>query len=328
MKDEYIVNLLGDGTVTRAFTYIGGKSRYIDWLYSHFPTNFSSFYDVCGGSGSVTFSLNVPEFCSKVVLNDYDKTIHNFYATLKGERGKELENRLLNFDYDNLNKLEWHGRVSTIGYIDGMDKVEAAFNTYLQIVFSYSNMRKDFIKKNPGYLKKVTQENIPRVRERLQKIEVTKRDFIDILKELRDKEEKSAFVYIDVPYRMVTRGDRILYNLELDERKHDEMLKILKDGVPFRWALSGYREEELFKTDKYDVMLSKYSKYTKVLPTYKFAGANKKKETLFKTPADDLIDKFVEKANKQLGKSEAVNGKTPVKEILWRNYEVLGEPEI
>lgn len=323
MNDEFIVNLNGDGEKYRAFSYIGGKSRYIEWLYSHFPTNFSSFYDVCGGSGSVTFSLHVPEFCKKVVLNDYDKTIYNFYATLKGERGEELERRLLEFDYDSFDKLHWAGVDSTLDYISTMDEVEAAVNTYLQIVYSFSNTRKGYVKKKKGYIKSVTQKNIPPIRKRLQNIEVTNRDFIDILKEVKSE---FAFVYIDVPYRLDTRCDG-LYKLEMEESQHDEMLHILKHA-PYRWALSGYREENLFKPDKYDSRLSEFSAYTKVLSTYKYSGISQKKESLFRTPADDIIDQFMEETGRELGKTTAVDGKTPVKEILWRNYEVLGEPEI
>lgn len=323
MNDEYIVNLHGDGEKFRAFSYIGGKSRYTDWLYSHFPTNFSSFYDVCGGSGTVTFSLNVPPFCDKIVLNDYDKTIYNFYATLKGDRGGELEKRLLEFDYDNFDKLHWAGASSTLDYDSTMDSVEAAVNTYMQIVFSFSSTRKGYVKKQKGYLKSVTKKNIPQIRKRLQRIEVTNRDFIDILKEI---DSEFAFVYIDVPYRLDTRCDG-LYKLEMEESQHNEMLYILKHA-PYRWALSGYRENHLFKPDKYDLWLSEFSAYTKVLSTYKYSGISKKKNDLFRTPADDIIDKFKEEKNRALGKTTAIDGKTPVKEILWRNYEIQGEPEI
>lgn len=322
MNDEYIVNL-SDSPKLRAFSYIGGKSRYIDWLYSHFPTNFSSFYDVCGGSGTVTYSMNVPAFCNKVVLNDYDKKIYKFHATLKGDRGDELEDRLLRFDYDNFDKLHWAGINSTLDYFETMDCVEAAVNTYLQIVYSFSNTRNGYVQKKKGYLKSVTRKNIPLIRNRLRDIEVTHRDFIDILKEVKSE---YAFVYIDVPYRLDTRCDG-LYKLEMEESQHNEMLNILQNA-PYRWALSGYREENLFKPDKYDTRLSEFSAYTKVLSTYKYSGISKKKNNLFRTPADDLIDKFMEEKDREMGKTTAVDGKTPVKEILWRNYEVLGEPEI
>lgn len=316
-RGEYIVNLKGDGEKLKAFSYIGGKSRYLDWLYPLFPTNFSSFYDVCGGSGTVALNLHEPAFCSKVVLNDYDPTIYNFFATLKGDRGEELERRLIEFDYDIYDRLHWTGDSSSLNYISTMDSVEVAVKTYLQIVFSFSNIRKHYVKKEKGYLERSTKKNIPLVRERLQHIEVTNRDFIDILKEI---DSEFAFVYIDVPYRLDTRC-KDLYKLDMEERQHDEMLSILKHA-PYKWALSGYREENLFEPDKYDSMLSEFSDYTEVLFTYKYSGTKKRKTDLFRTPADDIIDKFKEDVNSELGKKTMVDGKTPAQEILWRNYKV------
>ena len=302
--------------VLRAFSYIGGKSRYVEKLYQYFPQNFSSFYDVCGGSGVVTFSMKFPTACNKVVLNDYDPTLYNFYITLKGKRGKELEKRLIEFDYDTYDKLDWTGDSAALDDFVMLDEVDAAVYTYRQIVSSYSNTRKDYIKKAEGYLNSVTKKNIPLIRERLQNIEVTNRDFIDILKEIKDT---NAFVYIDVPYRIDTREGRPLYNYELEEEKHDEMLHILK-SAPYMWALSGYREENLFEDDKYDSMLSAFSAYTVEIDTYKFSGRNIAKESLFEEDnAAEIEWALSDSMEMPEGGFKENGGKTPVKEILWRN---------
>lgn len=313
MNDEIIVNL--KGRVLRAFSYIGGKSRYIDELYKYFPTNFSSFYDVCGGSGVVTFSMNFPPFCNKVVLNDYDPTIHNFYATLKGDRGEELERRLIEFNYDSYDALDWAGDSAALDDFEMLDEVEAAVCVYRQIVSSFSGTRNGYVKKLEGYLNSVTKKNIPLIRQRLQNIEVTKRDFIDILKEVKDPQ---TFVYIDVPYRMDTREGKQLYNCELEEEKHDEMLFILREA-PYMWALSGYREENLFEDDKYDSMLEKYSQYTKEISTYKYSGGGKRKDNLLEEDNEAEIEWALSDSMEKPEEFKSNKGKTVVKEILWRN---------
>lgn len=304
--------------VLRAFSYIGGKSRYIDELYTYFPKEFTSFYDVCGGSGVVTFSMKFPANCKKAVLNDIDETIFNFYETLKGKRGEELEKRLIEFDYDDYDELDWAGDSAALKDFETLDKVEAAVCTYRQIVSSFSSTRNGYVKKNKGYLNSVTKKNIPLIRKRLQNIEVTNRDFIEILEEVKDP---NAFIYIDVPYRMDTREGKQLYKCELEEEKHDEMLHIL-NHAPYRWALSGYRSECLFEDDKYDTILSKFSQYTKVIDTYKYSGRSKKTESLFeegnKAEIEWLLSDSIEMPEEGF---KGNGGKTPVKEILWRGGE-------
>lgn len=296
-----------------AFSYIGGKSRYINKLYESFPQSYSSFYDVCGGSGVVTFSLPVPQSCKKIVLNDYDPTIYNFYATLKGNRGKELEEQLLHFNYGGYDKLDWEGDNSSLN-CDGMDEVENAASTFRQIVYSFSGMRNCYTQKDGEAVSRRLKNNISLVRQRLQDITVTNRNFIEILKEI---DEPDAFVYIDVPYRMATRQGAVLYKYELEEDVHDEMLDLLKDA-PYKWALSGYREANLIEGDKYDLALSAYSSNTVEISTYKF-GANTKAAINLWEDEDKHRNK--DEAEK-IEEDEIENkmGKPKAKEILWRNY--------
>lgn len=284
------------GEALRGFTYIGNKKRYLKWLYSHFPKEFARFYDVCGGSGSVGLSLNPPLYNGKiadVILNDYDPTIYNFFDTLKGSRGEELQRRLLDLEYS---KANWTIAHRELAYYPMLDKVDAAVYTYLEIVNSFSSMRKAYTIKETKDLRTAVEKNIPKVREKLRHIIVTNYDFINILESLINDTE--AFVYIDVPYRMYYRCGERLYKMELTEFQHFQMLEILK-VARFKWALSGYGADNVEKTNSlYDVLLSDYKQYRKIYPVHKLCAG-------------------VKKGSK----------KTKVNEVLWRNYEVLGEPE-
>lgn len=299
---------IGDSRIkaVKAFTYIGGKSRYINELYSYFPKDYTSFYDVCGGSGVVALSLKPPSMCKKIVLNDIDDSIYNFYETLKGKDGGELEKCLVGFDYHALDKLEWIGYSESVDSINFKGGIEAAIAVYIQIVSSFSGMRKDYIRKEPEYLKRFAEKNIPLVRQRLQNIEISNRDFIDILEEVEDD---NAFIYIDVPYRMETREGSALYKCELEEERHEDMLQILINA-PYMWALSGYRKEGLFESDKYDIILGDFSDYTIEIPTWKYAANKKIKKNMFEDSFEELDEDF-----------EVSGGKPKANEILWRNYK-------
>lgn len=279
-------NLLGKEL--RGFVYIGGKKKYLKWLYSHFPKDFSSFWDVCAGSGAVSLSLTPPVVngaVAKVVINDLDLSIYNFYSMLKGERGQELEDRLFNLKYS---KGEWKAAHKSLAYMPFMDQVGLAANTYLEIMSSFSGMRQGYVNKDKDYLTRTTIKNIPEVRKKLQHIEVMNKDFLEILEYLRDDPE--AFVYIDVPYRLENRCGKMLYNMELTDFQHFRMLEILK-VAKFKWALSGYVNDN--GSDKlYDVILAKYAPYREETNAKKMCG----------------------------GATKGIK-KTETKEILWRNYD-------
>lgn len=292
MDSEIIMTNRRLGEALRGFTYIGGKKRYLNWIYGCFPNEFSSFWDVCGGSGSVSLSLNPPVCNGKVAdvfLNDYDPTIYNFFNTLKGSRGEELQRRLSRLEYSRTNWMIAH---KNLAYFPSLDKVDAAVYTYLEIVNSFSSMRDSYIKKESRALENAVRKNIPKVREKLRHITVLNCDFINILKNKVDDE--NAFVYIDVPYRMVYRCGRQLYNMELTEYQHFEMLEILK-AARFKWALSGYSAENVEDTNSlYDVLLSGFRQYREVCPVHKLCAGVKKG-----------------------GK------KTEVNEVLWKNYKTI-----
>lgn len=289
MNDDIIIcdSILGEAL--RGFTYIGSKKKYLEWLYSNFPREFASFWDVCAGSGSVSLSMNPPLYNGKIAnvnLNDYDPTIYNYFNTLKGSRGGELEKRLFNLKYS---KANWTIAHKELTYFPLLDKVDAAVYTYLEIVNSFSSMRESYVRKEEKSLKRAVEKNIPKVRKKLQHIAVTNYDFIDILDKLVDDTE--AFVYIDVPYRMVYRCGRQLYKVELSEYQHFQMLEILRIAR-FKWALSGYGAENIEDTNSlYDVLLSDFKQYRKMCPVHKLCAGVKRG-----------------------GK------KTKVNEVLWRNY--------
>lgn len=289
MTNEIIMTNSLLGEALRGFTYIGSKKRYLEWLYSHFPKEFGSFNDVCGGSGSVSLSLNPPLYNGKiadVILNDYDPTIYNFFDILKGSRGEELQRRLFDLEYS---KTNWTIAHKGLAYFPMLDKVDAAVYTYLEIVNSFSSMRESYISKEAKYLRTAVEKNIPKVREKLRHITVTNFDFISILESLIDDTE--AFVYIDVPYRMFYRCGKRLYKMELTEFQHFQMLEILK-VARFKWALSGYGAENVEDINSlYDVLLSDFKQYREICPVHKLCAG-------------------VKKGSK----------KTKVNEVLWRNY--------
>ena len=64
----------------------GGKSNIVDWIISHFPTDFKTYVEPFGGGFSVGMNI-VP--VPTMVYNDTDGEIVNFFSVLRS-RGDEL----------------------------------------------------------------------------------------------------------------------------------------------------------------------------------------------------------------------------------------------
>lgn len=63
--------------------YLGGKTKHLKWLLSHFPfpdSNTQTFIDCCGGSGAVC--LNSPNY-NRIIYNDIYKDLFNFFSILR-----------------------------------------------------------------------------------------------------------------------------------------------------------------------------------------------------------------------------------------------------
>lgn len=222
----------------RAFPYYGGKARLTEELISCFSPAYTSFYEPFIGGGSVTFNLENPDG-KKIVINDFDTHIANFYKVLEGSEGERLIEELCSIEinertFKEAKRYMLYNPVKT-------NRRKSAVCTYIEIVASFSAMRQNFARrrKEGAYLRGI-QNNLPKIRERLQEgIEIRNQNALDILQEI--KHDTEAMVYLDPPYLMRLRNGKG-YRHEMREFEHIKMLNILST-CKCKVLLSGYRSE-------------------------------------------------------------------------------------
>ncbi|MFL6352587.1 MAG: DNA adenine methylase [Bryobacteraceae bacterium] len=89
-------------------------------------------------------------------------------------------------------------------------------------------------------------EDLPAIALRLLRVQIENRPAIDIVKVYDDR--KTLF-YCDPPYIHSTRGDSKAYGFEMNDQKHAELAKVLRNAKG-NIAISGYRctlMEQLYK---------------------------------------------------------------------------------
>lgn len=239
--------------LVRAWGYYGGKAKMVDKILSCLPAEYTSWHEMFIGGGSITFSKNKPASCLSEVINDYDRTIANFYLVLADKRmAKCLMEELI---YRGMNKAAFMRAKEYIVYNSNkMNDIELAVSTYCEIAQSYSAMRKNYAggRNEKAYINTI-EKQLPKVIDRLiSGIIIKNEDAIELLTEV--KNDEGAMVYLDPPYRMGLRNGKG-YRCELDVFQQVRLLRALQK-CKCKILLSGYREE--YGTDLYDSYLLPY----------------------------------------------------------------------
>lgn len=241
------------GAIIIPFSRYGGKYKMLKEIYGLIPEH-KIFMEPFMGSGVVT--INLP-FDSKKIMGDADELVAHFMKTLKDEeKGKQLEEELMKLKYgpgifqEALEDLRNNFR--------GMSEVEKAGSIFVLFTQSYNSTGKSFARgryKSDKAYRKHIHKSIPRVREKLQNIEVFHLDARTMIEKV--KHNRDVFVYNDPPYRQALRGDKAgnVYRYEMPDDAQVEYLKLIRDAE-CRMMLSGYRAEE--GEDFYDRYLKGY----------------------------------------------------------------------
>lgn len=242
------------GKTLRTWPYFGGKAKFAKNVVSCIPDDYLSWYELFVGGGSITFNREKPDSCINEVINDYDKTITNFYRVLSGKDGERLINELKSRGISEEIFEEAHMYVECFG--DGIEGEDfyVALDTYKEIAASFSAMRKNFARgRKESVYRNAIEYNLPLIRRRLQTgIEIRNENALDILDSI--KEDKGAFVYLDPPYLMKLRNGKG-YRIEMEEFEHEWLMEILQK-CKCRVLLSGYRDE--YGENLYDSYLIPY----------------------------------------------------------------------
>ena len=239
--------------MNRFFRWYGGKIRMLEKLEALIPEH-KIYLEPFVGSGAL--ALN--HIRSPVeIINDLDGDIANLFAVMADrEKGKELIRRLLNVPYDRklFNVVREEQKHNFIGY----NSIEKAVLTYIMISQSFNAARSSFSK--DGYASSIVYQrdlknNLYKVYERLENVQIFNVDALDLLPCYVDNEE--VFAFLDPPYRHDLRGRKAdkVYKCELSDSQQIKLLKIIRTATA-KILLCGYKKEK--GIDLYDAYLLPY----------------------------------------------------------------------
>ena len=223
--------------------WAGGKGQLIEEIATHLPDSISdidTYVEPFIGSGAVMFWLvNRYQNIKKVVINDLNTDLTNLYFSIKfdvdGLIGvlKELdakyrsihtqeERSVLYYQIRN----EYNSR--PLDYKDINNRISALFIFLNRTCFNglYRVNRKNLFNvpfgkyNNPRI---VDEENLRKVNELLQKVEILNGDYAETIKYANNK----AFFYLDPPYKPITETSS--FNSYSSTSFDDEQQKRLKD---------------------------------------------------------------------------------------------------
>lgn len=227
------------------YPYYGSKKRVLRPLYSLKPININTTIEAC--AGSAVWTINKPKY-GKEILNDLSVEIYNLLKLMSNkEQGPELVKRLLKIEYSKeaFNKaLE-----AKKSNFDNINEMDMAVMSYTLLTQSFNATGKSWRSSDnqEAYTARL-EKKLEDVQGRLEGVEVTNKNCIDLVDEHRDEED--TLILLDVPYVKELRGAKEVYNCEMSTEEHQRMLDTIRD-CKCKIILCGYKSEN-GEDDLYD----------------------------------------------------------------------------
>ena len=205
-----------------AFNYFGGKFTWLEYIYSHFPNDFTHLVDLFAGSFSV--SLNYKGRVIKTA-NEINEDVTNFFDILRNNESELIRLLLLTpvslAEYNN-------------AWLTTDDKIENARRFYIRVRQSFFGLAQ---RRNKGWHMAKTQVNakggeaVSKWNNALYKLhevaeilrtnfQITNYDYKIAIDKL---DFEKAFYYCDPPYPKDTRASFNDYKFEFTNDDHIEL---------------------------------------------------------------------------------------------------------
>jgi DNA adenine methylase len=253
--------------------YSGGKTYLADWIISHFPSH-SNYVEPYFGGGAVLLAKN-PEGVSEVV-NDLSWELTTFWNVLKEYSWfKEFVCRC---EATPFSEAEWKRScaVLTDNWCDYSqpEKAHAFFVRCRQSLagrmesftaISTSRRRRGMNEQVSGWL--TTLEGLPEVHNRLKRVLILNREATDVIRQF---DKPDTVIYCDPPYVHSTRASKALYEHEMDDEQHIDLLDCVLAVKSASVVLSGYRSA------LYDTKLKDWRRVDKEIANHS-SGATEKR---------------------------------------------------
>jgi DNA adenine methylase len=181
------------------------------------------------------------------VANDLHRDLMNFYTVLKdGQLFVELQDRL---DKTQHHEAEWQDAVALLERPGAGGPVERSAALFTSIRQSLSARGDSYAPVVRNRLRGGREDGVNgwrsavnglgAVHERLQSVRLLCRPALDVL---RDEDTEATFFYCDPPYYHPTRAAQDVYDHEMSEAEHRQLLEVLRQ-VRGKVILSGYANE-------------------------------------------------------------------------------------
>ncbi|MDR0767733.1 MAG: DNA adenine methylase [Methanosarcinales archaeon] len=239
-----------------SFNWVGGKASHLNFLYGNFPSDFHHYVDVFGGSGVVLLNK---ERSPIETYNDVNQNVVTFYKMLR-DYPDELIERIQLSPYS---RREFEICISILMDSNSveLERARAFFVVANQSFHSRINTQatsnwkmcvKDSTTRGSSavskYLSKI--ERLGLIAERFKSVQIENSDFSKIF----DKYDSDvSFFYVDPPYPLATRNSKKLYDFELSDERHVELLEIVN-------AVEGAVLISSFSSELYDLNLTGWIK--------------------------------------------------------------------
>jgi DNA adenine methylase len=225
--------------VNSVLKYSGGKSEFAKTLIPLMPRDVTTFADVYFGGGSVLLQRE-PQGESEVA-NDIWGVLVGFWRVLQdreqSERFRELcavtpfSEALWNESWERLEANDPVVRAHAFFILNRQCR-QGAMKSFATL--SRNRVRRQMNEQVSSWLTAV--ERLPEVVERLQRVVILQRDALDVIQQL---DGVQTFFYCDPPYVESTRVARTVYEHEMSDQDHHDLVDQLL-GCSARVMLSGY----------------------------------------------------------------------------------------
>ena len=228
--------------------YYGGKTYMVEIIKKYFPNNYKIYVQGFGGGASLLFSKK-QENCQ--IYNDLGKNVYSLFKVLSN---KILFNQLkqkLDLTYYSFDLREEFKQKLNQKDITLLDRAyyyiyvnRASFNGHGGFS-TYSAIRRNMSKSVSDYLSMI--DRLPEIHNRLSSVIIENRDILTLIPKYDSKE---TFFYLDPPYVQQTRLSNTLYQEQMDNKKHQELIELINNSKGM-FLISGYYHKIYDKLKKF-----------------------------------------------------------------------------
>jgi DNA adenine methylase len=264
----------GAKNIASPLKWFGGKHYLAQRIIALMPPH-THYVEPYFGSGAVLLARD-PEDVSEVI-NDLHGDLMTFWRVLQNPDDFERFRRAV--DAVPFSETEWQEARDGLENAAETDAVRRAVWFFIFCRQSRAGQMDDFATLSRNRTRRQMNEQasawlttfagLPAVHERLKRVVILNRPALEVI---RSQDGPNTLFYCDPPYLHETRTATKVYDFEMTEEEHRELLDVLQ-SVEGKVMLSGYPSE------LYDKTLAEWTRHSFELPNNAAGGATKGRET-------------------------------------------------